>query len=165
MPGIPPQRLNYRHRAIARWMLANPDRTLTECADELGYTLAWVSTVTNSDGFRHLIATLQNSADDAVIGSIPDKIRGVADAALEHLIDAMDDADMGNRADREFVRETADMALHRLGYAPRRDAGPPAAPTVINNIVAVDRALIEETRAALLVRAEVLPPPAPEKAA
>jgi hypothetical protein len=146
-------RVSYRHRAIARWLLANPDRALGECAAHFGYSQAWLSIIVNSDAFQALIAQLQDEADDAVIATVPDKLRACADMALDKVLTSVENADVGNPIDREFVRGTADMALHRLGYAPRRDAPPALAPQVqYNTVILADRQLVEQTRQKLLER-------------
>ena len=121
----PPAKLSHRHRAIAQWMLSNPGRSLRDCADELGYTQAWLSTVIHTDIFQAHIAELQHAADVIVVTDIPTQLRGIAALALTRLGETLEH--IGETvADREYVKETTDMVLHRLGYAPRAALAPQA---------------------------------------
>lgn len=52
MSANPPDKLRYRHEAIADMMLAHPMATQNEIAEMLGYTASWLSTVVNSDTFK-----------------------------------------------------------------------------------------------------------------
>lgn len=100
-----------------------------------------MSTIMNSDAFRARLSTVQDSADAAVVSDIPAKLRGVAGLALDALAEQVDMAAQdGVMAHREFLKETADMALSRLGFAPQRNGGGVPGNTVINNntLVTVD---------------------------
>lgn len=115
------------HDQIALWLLQNPGpRLSSRCAEAFGYTLPWISTLINSDAFRARLSEVQALADAAVAVDIPAKLRGVASLALDALTEQLDTAAKdGGMLHREFVKETADMALHRLGYAPQKQQSAP----------------------------------------
>ena len=46
------KKLGWWHTAIMEWMLANPDKTLRECAENFDVTQPWLSSVINSDLFQ-----------------------------------------------------------------------------------------------------------------
>lgn len=119
------------HDQIALWLLQNPGpRLSSRCAEHFGYSLPWISTIINSDAFRARLSDVQALADAAVAIDIPAKLRGVAGLALDALAEQLDEAAKdGSMVHRGFVAETADMALHRLGYAPQK-----AAPTLVGQL-------------------------------
>jgi hypothetical protein len=110
--------------AVARWLLENPDRSLGECSRELGYTQPWLSQLIHSDSFQAHLRSLHDGADALVLQDIPSKLRGLAARALDGLAEQLEQAvELGEyepMLQREFIKETAEMALHRLGYGPQR---------------------------------------------
>jgi hypothetical protein len=110
--------------AVARWLLENPDRSLGECSRELGYTQPWLSQLIHSDSFQAHLRSLHDGADALVLQDIPSKLRGLAARALDGLAEQLEQAvELGEHEpmlQREFIKETAEMALHRLGYGPQR---------------------------------------------
>ncbi len=142
-------RLSPTHHDIARWVLENPGPRLTQrCADHYGYTLAWVSTILHSKAFQAHLAELQDDANSVVVQDIPARLRGLADAALEKLGEQLDEAitdGPASRLDRDFVKETADMALKALGFGakhtPERTLGDNP-----STVIYADKVLIEQAR-------------------
>ncbi|MBM3272848.1 hypothetical protein FJY94_06325 [Candidatus Kaiserbacteria bacterium] len=139
------------HDQIALWLVENPGpRQTSRCAEYFGYTVAWMSTIINSDAFRARLAQVQEHCDAAVANDIPAKLRGVASLALDGLAEQLADAAQApSIVHREFMRETADMALHRLGFAPAKG---PSGPTHIgqlnvqNNLLPVDPEALARAR-------------------
>lgn len=161
MPAIPPAKLSPTHEEIMRFVLANPGpRLVTRTAEYFGYTVAWMSTLMNSDAFRAKLSTLEREADVAVIADIPAKLRGVAGLALDALAEEL--AECGKATsivNRSFVADAADMALRRLGYGdkPGGNAQTPGGPTLVQNFLTVDAATLESAQA----RFGTLTPPLP----
>lgn len=107
------QKISHRHSMIMNWMVLNPDRSLKECADHFKVTQPWLSTVIHSDVFQaEFQAKLQNIHNHCA-QSIPEKLRVVADIALDKLAGCV-----ANSEDPEYILDAADKALHRMGYAP-----------------------------------------------
>lgn len=141
-----PISVTYTHESIARWLIANPGRSLRECADFVGYSPAWLSQVIHSDAFQAYYRKLSSDANALVIVSAHDRLTSLADAALEKLEELVDGAQTSGTAglrDREFVKDTADMVLSRLGYGAKNPSSLPAQPPshihvermVVNNAI------------------------------
>lgn len=143
-------KLSPTHKELARWIMENPGpRLVTRCAEHFGYTVPWVSTIMNSDAFKAQLGDLSQMADVAVVNDIPAKLRGVACLALDGLAEqlAQSVAD-GTVFQRPFLQETADMALHRLGYAPQKQVVAAGNSLVQNNtFVAVSQDALASARA------------------
>jgi predicted RecB family endonuclease len=105
--------ISHRHSMIMNWMVLNPHRSLRECADHFGITQAWLSTVIHSDVFQAEFQDKLQKIHVRCAESIPEKLRVVADIALEKLAEKISDSE-----DPEFILDAADKALHRMGYAP-----------------------------------------------
>ena len=105
--------IRHQHSMIMNWLVLNPHRSQKECADHFGVTQAWLSTVINSDVFQaEFQQKLQNIHVRCAEG-IPEKLRVVADIALDKLADKISQSE-----DPDFILDAADKALHRMGYAP-----------------------------------------------
>lgn len=118
------QRISHTHEQVMNWLILNPQRSLRECADEFGYTQAWLSTLIHSDIFQAKLRERQEEVFSRVASSIPQKLAAVTHVALEKLADKVAESE-----DPEFILDAADRALHRMGYAPqsaRNPAGSPA---------------------------------------
>jgi hypothetical protein len=75
----------------------------------------------NSDAFKAQLGGMQEYADVAVLNDIPAKLRGVASLALDGLAEQLSNALAdGSVRQRPFLQESANLALHRLGYAPQK---------------------------------------------
>lgn len=107
------QRISHKHSLIMNWMVLNPDRPLKECADHFGVTQPWLSTVIHSDVFQAEFQEKLKKIHNLCAQSIPEKLRVVADIALDKLADKI-----ANSEDPEYILDAADKALHRMGYAP-----------------------------------------------
>lgn len=134
--------ISHRHEAILNWLLLNPHRSLRECADELGFTQAWLSSVIHSDIFQAKLKERQESVFLAVAQDIPRKLRGLADVAIEKVTRIIESSE-----DPDLVVDVFDKTLNRLGYAPQKGGGP--GPTTQVNMFAVSREDLASARAAL----------------
>lgn len=105
--------VSHKHSMVMNWLVLNPDKPLRMCADHFGVTQAWLSTVIHSDVFQaEFQAKLQNIHSHCA-QTIPEKLRVVADIALDRLADKVAESE-----DPDFILDAADKALHRMGYAP-----------------------------------------------
>lgn len=112
------QKLNHRHDAIAEWLIANPDKTLGECAATFGYTQSWLSIIVNSDAFRAVYEAKLGEYHDERIVPLRDKVHGIANRAVEKLGVSLDAA-----TDPDFILDVADKMLNRLGYGAKASGG------------------------------------------
>ena len=122
--GLPQiDRMSHRHDAILRWMLANPDKKLLECAEALGYTQTWLSMVVHSDIFQAKYRELSADFDSVAIMDLRDKLTGIAHAAVDKL-----SLQMEGVTDVGTLLKISDSTLTKLGYG-----SPKASPVVVNN--------------------------------
>lgn len=122
------KRLNHRHRAIIDWILANPERSLGDCARALGYSQAWLSTVIGTDLFRDEFARRRAGLEEQEDREIVGKLRRVAKSTLDLMATRLESgANDGDPVSDQLLIQGSREALRALGYG-----GPARAQTHIN---------------------------------
>lgn len=144
MPEI--KRVSYRHDGIINWLIANPHRTLGECAFEHGYTQAWLSCIVHSDMFQALYQERAQALGVEVVHSVKNLMTRVAVHALERT-EEMLYAEPSER----FVGDTRDNMLQMLGFVKAR----PETAQHQHMHVHVPGELLEEARERAAQRKEV----------
>lgn len=146
-PKQPIAELRHTHDAFMDYMLLNPGATLKQMGAEFGYTVPWLSTVINSDLFQMRLAERRKEVDDLVHADIPARMRGIVAMGLEKIADHMEVTQ-----NQEYIADTTDMLLHRLGYAPKaQQATSPAAPqNQQNNFFVVPQDALQMARDKIL---------------
>jgi hypothetical protein len=137
----PISRLTHAHDAILDWLLMNPTATLTQMGEALGYSPPWLSLVINSDLFQAKYAERRQTIEASIASDIPAKMRVIAQLGLEKLADKI-----ARTQDAEFLLETTDKMLHRLGYAPSKGPTTVQQTNVQTNVYAVDAATLAKHR-------------------
>lgn len=112
-------KLGQRHFAIIDWMLANPTSNLEAASKELGYSVPWLSILTNTDLFKAEFARRRQGMEALQHSRITSRLLGVAEAGLENMQTALE----GGLASPSQIKEYTDTALEALGYM-----NPPAKP-------------------------------------
>lgn len=135
------QKLNFTHERILDWLLQNPDKSMRECADTFGYTQAWLSTVVNSDAFQVQWKALSGNVHSRVVADVPARMQRIAEVALDKLADAV-----ASSEDKDFILETSDKILHRMGYAPKASGAKANGVMVVNNTFTVSAGDLAEAR-------------------
>lgn len=152
------QSLNEFHEQLARWTLENPHLTLRHAAQRFGYSVTWLSIIMNSDAFRARLAELNAAADALVVADVPQRLRGLAVSALDKLDAQLEEVIVEGpmaRVDRDFTRETAEMALKALGYGAKHTSAPqPSGAAPSGTVIYADKVLVQEARARILARGE-----------
>lgn len=120
-------RISYRHESILRWLLANPQASLAQCAAEHGITQPHLSIIIHSDIFQARYREAQDGFNDEVVADVKDKLLGIAHQGLDKL-----SAIMPIVQDPEFVLDATERVLKTLGYGPKANA--PAAGTAQVNV-------------------------------
>jgi len=143
MPSI--ARLSHRHVAIADWLIAHPDRPLSECAAAFHVSRSWLSCIIHSDAFQEYLKARQADAFGVAI-DLRDKVAGVAEIALERLLEKLQVEE-----DTNTLISAADKALAKLDYGRK---GPDVA--IQTNIYQASPEQLEDARA----RVRKLYPPA-----
>lgn len=111
MSANPPDKMRYRHEAIADMMLAHPAATQNEIAEKLGYTASWLSTVINSDSFKAYYEERRAEWNNELADTAHRKALEVGIKALDKTLEGLD---------REEIDPVTafDKALQRAGMAP-----------------------------------------------
>jgi hypothetical protein len=135
-------RLSHRHEQIINWLLENPHKQLRDCAEHFGYSQGWLSQLIHSDIFQAQLRERQDGVFVAVANDIPAKLRGLADLAIEKVSRMVEESE-----DPSLAVDVFDKALHRLGYAPQKQAGPaqPAAQVNVFQVSSADLAMARQS--------------------
>lgn len=152
------QSLSHRHEAVMNWLILNPERNLRQCADELGYTQSWLSTLIHSDIFQAKLKERQDIVFSVVAADVPEKLRGLASIVTDQMAEMLE-----KNTDKNFTLDSFDKIMHRAGYAPASARNPGGNPAVqVNNTFVVSREELAQARASMqtvVQEPEVLPPP------
>lgn len=111
--GVELKKLNYRHEAILIWLLENPDRKLGDCARELNYTQAWLSTVINSDMFQELYKRRCEERGQIAIHSTINRLGRISALALEQIERKLE----AGAVSEKFLLDVSSQTLDRLGFS------------------------------------------------
>ncbi len=103
--------MSRRHDAIAEWLIANPEKSMAECASTFGVTRPWLSSVVHSDIFQTYYRKLRDGYVDDRIMPMRDKLQGLAVAAIERISDKLEEIN-----DTRLLKDIADMSLKNLGF-------------------------------------------------
>lgn len=105
------QKLNHRHDGILRWLIAHPDKTLTECARSLGYTVSHVSIIVNSDLFQAVYQEAAKKAGTIATHAVKNRLLQVHALVL----DEMEDRLAKRQGTEKFLTETNGQLMEALG--------------------------------------------------
>ena len=109
-------RVNYSHDAMIDILIANPGITQNELAKMFGYTVPWVSRVTNSDAFLARLAERKTEiVDPALTASIDEKLRAVASKSLDVVLEKLA---LTNNPD--LAMKALETTTKALGYGARQ---------------------------------------------
>lgn len=138
------QKVSVKHDTIMNYILVNPTVPLGVVARHFGVTAPWLSTIIHSDAFQAQLRRKKDAMFNTHVLPLGEKLLGLAHVAVERLGEQLDKTD-----NPDYIADTAVMLLDRVGFSPKSPA--PAATTmnVQNNIYQVDRATLEEARAAI----------------
>ena len=154
------KKLSHRHQRVLDIMLRNPEMRLQEIADELGYTVPWISTIVNSDLFQEALKKRREAFERHDNRVITEKLNNITHKGLDLLMDHIDyDPDYEEGEDLlddgpsfQEIKQVTELAMKASGYLGNK--GPNV--TVNNNnnnVVAapqVAQSTMEEARARLI---------------
>ena len=132
-----------RHRAIAEWLIANPDRPHGECAREFNLSPTWLSIIINSQIFQDYQQTLNSAILNQTVVPLREKLLGVAHRSVEKLGEAIEAS-----GDGKFLLDAADKTAKLLGYG--GGAASPGAVVQQNNFYSVDKDTLAQARSRIL---------------
>lgn len=142
MAEVQIKKMGITHEMILNWLMLNPEKTQNECAEYFDVTPAWLSVIINSDCFQARWAHRRQMLDQGAVRMAEAKMRSVIDKGLERLEKMVETV-----PDPEFVLNTTDKMLGRLGYGPKSAPG-----IVVNtqNNYAVSREVLAQARDSIL---------------
>lgn len=137
------QKLSVKHEAIMDYLLANPTTSLGDLAAYFGITQTWLSVIIHSPAFQDRLAEKKDTLfHHSVVATVRDKLSVIAHKALDRMADQLD-----FESSHKEIRETADMALERLGIGGKANVPPAGIPgTVNNNTLIVARSIYAEAQ-------------------
>ncbi len=108
------KKINWWHKSIFDWEIANPSLKLNDCAKAFGVSATWLSIIRNSDIFIEYAALRREEHNNNVSKTVIERVEDVADISLEVLEERI-------RNERRtlglgIVNNTAEMALKALGF-------------------------------------------------
>lgn len=145
--------ISWWHESIIDWMLANPEKTLRQCAEHFEVTQSWLSVIKNSDCFRDLWETRRADYSSRVNEGLSSKLTRVAELSLDAQIDKLEA--MGPLMELDDLRKAGNDAIRALGYG----AKPSVNITTEGGdatILAVDSDTLAEARRRIAQRNEAL---------
>ena len=121
MAAVQIQSMSQLHEDLLRTIIANPTLTLRDLSAMYGYSQSWLCIVMNSDVFQARLREANNGMLAAVTQSIGEQLEVIARVGLPKIAQHVEKSE-----DPEFVRDTVDTVLKRLGYGVARGgaAGP-----------------------------------------
>lgn len=131
---------DWQHR-FAEWLIANPDKSLSEASKVFDRSVPWLSTVRNSDAFQDFFKKLSAEYSGAILHSVREKTLGLADRAVTKLQEKLELE--GDSLPVKSLVEIADLALKRTGHG---EGGAATAAPVNINIGVVDSQILREAR-------------------
>ena len=145
------KRLSEKHMSMMDYMLANPAASMLEIASAFGVTLAWFSTVRNSDLFRQTYNERRALITERQQEIVSEQLASLANKGMGRLADALDDEETGINT----VISITKLALEHSGMSQAK-----AASVVVNNNTTTNTAIItaddEKSAAIQAARARIL---------
>lgn len=127
------KKVSWWHQSIVDWELANPHRSMGDCAEFFDVTPAWLSTVRNSDAFRAYAARRRNEHNDNVSQGVIGKVEKLAELSMEVLSERI--VAERRTIGLEGLKDTAEMALKALGFGQAKGNAAGATTNVQVNVV------------------------------
>lgn len=123
-----PKRFRWWWESIIDWMLANPQKSLSDCARELDRTPAYIYQLTQSDIFKERYRQRVAEKNELLNGQLVQRVAGAAITATQLIQDKLDvdsrRAPESRTIDLETLSEVNDKLLKSLGYGGKNAAAP-----------------------------------------
>lgn len=115
-------KVSLQHEALMDLMLQNPFATLKQLSELTGYTVPWISVITNSDAFKCELKRRRGDIEEDVSNDITAHLRATAITTLSKTMELVEKS-----TDLEAVSKTNTEILQALGF------GPKGSVNIINN--------------------------------
>jgi hypothetical protein len=128
MAATGPKKWNWWYERIADWMIANPEKTLGDCAREFNVSQSWLSQIINSDMFQDYWKMRSKEASDACLIGVREKGFAAAELALDALNKRLET--QAEILPITTLLEITDVTMKRFGYGETKKS---PGPSVQNN--------------------------------
>lgn len=123
--------LNHTHLAIIDWLVLNPERSLGECAKEMGFTQSWLSVVVHSDMFQAAYKEVCEQRHCEAVHTIVNELGGLAALGIAKMAEKIE----SGAASERLLTEATRTALEGLGYIGRASGGGASAQASVSIVV------------------------------
>lgn len=113
------KKVNWWHEAIIDWMLENPDKKLSACAEYFDKSVSWISVIIHSAAFEDILTQRKMMHAHMVSLTLTEKLEGVAHTSVDLLEEQLAKAVEEETMSIGCARDTTEMAFKMLGYNPR----------------------------------------------
>lgn len=150
------------HEELIDFMLAQPRAGLKETSEYFGVSIAWLSTVKNSDAFRDAWAQRRGEHSSTISATLTQRVEALAETALETMQQKLERE--GMNIGLSTLREVSETALKSLGFGMRDPrVGMQTANSITNNnMIVVDRDTLARARQLRANMRDTLPVPSLE---
>jgi hypothetical protein len=156
--ATPTKEWNRKHDALVSLLLINPLMSRKELAQRTGYSEAWVTMVTRSDGFR----LAYGQARDQRVKSLAERSANLLYEQVEKSSEVVRRTLEDEKCDPRFALNAQEVALRSLGFSPKTATPQPTAAVQVNvNGAGVTAEMLARARDRLLAY-RGLPLPEPE---
>ena len=121
-------KVNWWHHSIIEWLIANPEKSLAECADKFNVTQSWLSVVKNSDAFDQLFQERRAEHFSNTSKGLVERVEKLAELTVDRLTDVIENEEVTFKA----LHATADLALSKLGFGSTSARNSQAVQVVVN---------------------------------
>lgn len=130
-------RVRYTHADMIDFIIANPSASQGNLASRYGYTESWISNVMASDAWKAAMAARREElVDPALLATIEERFRAVAEKSLERLMDKLTAPVVSDNV----VLKAVELGAKALGVGGH---GAPQAPKDERNLVDLAARMIE----------------------
>lgn len=133
-----------QHDALVDLLIAEPTLTNAQLGQRMNRSAVSISVVRNSDAFKEAYQKRLAQHREMASAAIIQQTQAVASAALGKLEERI--TNVGDALPVHELRETADMALERLGFTNKSNGGSSEPPAGNNVAVLVNGDLITQAR-------------------
>ena len=119
----PTKSLSYKYEAIIDFMLSHPHMKRGEIAVRLGFTPAYFSVLTNSDGFRARYAHRRAAMEEELKTRHVARLHQIAELAADRVVDALTPREGEEPCDPRFANEVHSRVLGSLGFGSNSPSG------------------------------------------
>lgn len=116
-------KVNYSHKDMIDFIIANPGITQRDLAKRYGYTEGWISNVMASDAWQSALAARRAEiCDPVLVATVEERFRGVTLLSLERLKQKLEAPQVSD----QVVLRAVELGAKALGVGGNAPPAPPA---------------------------------------